>query len=138
MQNFHQESKLISKEEIHKIESILEDIWSQDTTDPENRASWTKENKALGQCAITSLVIYDMFGGRMIYDKVNFHIWNELPDGSQHDFSRTQFKDNTIFSIYKYKTKDDILYDERGLKFKIIDRYQDLSVKFNQRYIIKI
>lgn len=78
-----------------------------------------------------------MFGGRMIYDKVNFHIWNELPDGSQHDFSRTQFKDNTIFSIYKYKTKDDILYDERGLKFKIIDRYQDLSVKFNQRYIIK-
>ena len=66
----------------------------------------------------------------MIYDKANFHIWNELPDGSQHDFTRSQFIDERVFSIYKYKTKDDILYDDRGKKTNIELRYKLLKNNF--------
>lgn len=112
------------------MEKALEKAWSRETADPDRQGQWSEKNKALGQCAVTAVLIYDLFGGRMLYDKANFHIWNEFPDGSQHDFSRSQFTDERTFSVYKYKTKDDILYDERGQKTNIVERYQKLKQKF--------
>jgi len=132
MKNFHQKSSLISQEEIEKIEKALEIAWSIETTDPDSKDRWLEKNKALGQCAVTSVLIFDLFGGRMIYDKANFHIWNELPDGSQHDFSRKQFMDERIFTVYKYKTKEDILYDERGKKTHLEEKYNKLKEKFKK------
>jgi hypothetical protein len=130
MENFHQKSGLISKEKIEKIEKALKTAWSKETADPDTKGKWSEENKAFGQCAITSVLIYDLFGGRMIYDKANFHIWNEFPDGSQHDFARSQFTYNRIFTVYKYKTREDILYDERGKKTHIEERYKKLKDNF--------
>ncbi|OGC99906.1 hypothetical protein A2701_01835 [Candidatus Amesbacteria bacterium RIFCSPHIGHO2_01_FULL_47_34] len=130
MKNLHQKSDLISPEMISNIEKTLVIAWSKETADPDSQDKWTDRNRALGQCAITSILIYDLFGGRMIYDKANFHIWNELPDGSQHDFTRSQFIDERVFSIYKYKTKDDILYDDRGKKTNIELRYKLLKNNF--------
>jgi len=132
MKNFHQKSSLISQKEIEKIEKALEVAWTIETTDPDSRDRWSEENKALGQCAVTSVLIFDLFGGRMIYDKANFHIWNEFPDGSQHDFSRKQFTDERIFTVYKYKTKEDILYDERGKKTHLEEKYNKLKEKFKK------
>lgn len=120
---------MIDSEMISKIEKALEIAWTEETADPDYRDEWTERNKALGQCAITSVLIYDLFGGRMIYDKANFHIWNELPDGSQHDFTRSQFNEERVFSVYKYKTKDDILFDERGKQTGIGNRYKKLKAK---------
>lgn len=131
MKNFHQKSNLINQEEIEKIEKALEIAWTRETTDPDSRDRWSENNKALGQCAVTSVLIFDLFGGRMIYDKANFHIWNELPDGSQQDFTRKQFADEKIFTIYKYKTKEDILYDERGKKTHMEERYKKLKENFS-------
>jgi hypothetical protein len=131
MKNFHQNSKLISQDTISQIDKALASAWSSETTDPESKENWSDENIALGQCAVTSVLIYDLFGGRMIYDKANFHNWNEFPDGSQHDFTRMQFTNERIFSIYKYKTKDDILYDERGIKTNIEERYKKLKGDFH-------
>lgn len=130
MKNFHQKSDLISKEMIARINKALEKAWSRETVDFESREQWTEENKAFGQCAVTAVLIYDLFGGRMIYDKSNFHIWNEFPDGTQHDFTRSQFTNERVFSVYKYKTKDDILYDERGRKNNISEKYQKLKHRF--------
>ena len=134
MKNFHQRSDLISQETITSIEKALDSAWSKETADPDSQDKWIENNKAMGQCAITSVLIYDMFGGRMIYDKTNFHIWNELPDGSQQDFSRSQFTDERHFTVYKYKTREDILYDERGQRSHIIDRYNQLKQDFNNVY----
>lgn len=134
MKNYHQPTKLISMEEINKIEKVLFNSWSNETTDPENKDAWTVENKALGQCAPTSLLIFDMFGGQLIYDKTNFHIWNELPDGSQQDFTRSQFITKRKFSIYKYKTKADVLYDKRGIETKLERRYEILKQHYHLFY----
>jgi len=131
MKNYHQDSKLITSEEISKIENAFQSAWCKNTADPIETKNWSIKNKALGQCAVTSVIIYDLFGGRMIYDKENFHIWNEFPDESQHDFSRTQFLEDKIFSIYKYKTKEDILFDERGKATNILERYKLLKQRFN-------
>lgn len=131
MKNFHQTSRLVTEEVLERIQTTLEASWSRDTVDPENKNHWSVENKSLGQCAVTALVIHDMFGGRMIYDKANFHIWNEFSDGTQHDFTRSQFKDEKVFSIYKYKSREDILYDERGKATGIFERYTLLKQKMS-------
>ena len=136
MKNFYQKSDLIDQETIAKIEKVLELAWSIETTDPESREKWSEENKVLGQCAVTAVLIFDLFGGRIIYDKKNFHIWNEFPDGTQQDFTRSQFTDERTFSIYKYKTKEDILYDERGRKNNIVEKYQKLKQRFLKRCIL--
>lgn len=113
---------------------MLEKAWCKETTYPDIKNEWTEGNKAYGQCAITSIIIFDMFGGRLIYDKGNFHIWNELPDSTQHDFSRIQFQDERSFSVHKYKTKEDVLFDENGVRTKTDSRYKLLKKKFQEEY----
>lgn len=132
MNNLYQISKLLSKQDFEKIEKALKNSWSKETTFPDTKDKWSEENKAFGQCVPTALVIYDLFGGRMIYDKANFHIWNELPDGTQQDFSREQFIDEREFNIYKYKNKEDILYDETGKRTQILRRFQIFKKKFDK------
>ncbi len=134
MNNLYQTSKILSQAEFEKIETALEKAWGRDTTYPDTKDSWSEENKAYGQCAVTSLIVNDLYGGKMIYDKNNFHIWNELPDGSQQDFSRKQFLDERNFVIYKYKTKEDVLFDETGTRTQISDRYKLLKKKFQEEY----
>lgn len=130
MKNYYEPSELLSDTDIAKFELAFEQSWSRQTAYPNCQNNWTTKNKALGQCAITALIIYDLFGGRMIYDKTNFHIWNELPDKTQQDFSRKQFLRDRELTIYKYKTKEDILFDETGKRTKIDKRYKLLKKRF--------
>ena len=130
MENLYQQSKLISKEEFARIERVFQSAWGKDTVNPDALQEWSEENKALGQCAITALVVYDLYGGKMAYNRENYHIWNELPDGTQQDFSRCQFKDDRVFTITKYKTKEEILHDENGQRTNIIPRYELLKKRF--------
>lgn len=130
MKNLYTFSQLLDKNIFNKFEKAFEIAWSKETTFPDVKEKWSNENKAYGQCAITALIIYDLFGGRIIYDKNNFHIWNELPDGTQQDFSRCQFEEDRFFTITKYKTKKEVLYDETGQRTNIVPRYQILKQRF--------
>ena len=129
MKNLYHKTSLLTLTRFKEIEKALEKSWSKATTFPELMKEWNEENKALGQCAPTALVIYDLFGGKIIYDKQNFHLWNELPDGTQIDFSRSQFLTKKTFSIYKYKTKEDLLKDESAIKTDLLKRYTLLKQK---------
>jgi len=132
MKNLYQSSKLLSQQEFKRFEKAFKQAWIKDTAYPDAKEEWSKNNKALGQCVLTALIIYDLYGGRLILDKVNFHIWNELPDGTQQDFSRCQFKEERIFTVTKYKTQEDVLYDETGQRTKILPRYQLLKQRFEE------
>lgn len=127
MKNLYKHSSLITQDEFHKLERVFRNSWSRDTVNPDALDEWSKENSAYGQCTPTALVVYDLYGGRLIYDKENYHIWNELPDGTQQDFSREQFKKDVRLSIYKYKTKKDVLESEHGKQSRMKERYQLLK-----------
>lgn len=127
MKNLYQKSLLISQNEFHKLEKAFQRSWSIETTNPDIRDHWSEAKPAYGQCTPTALVVYDLYGGKLIYDKENYHIWNELPDGTQQDFSREQFEENVELSIYKYKTKEDILESEHGKQSRMRQRYQLLK-----------
>jgi len=55
--------------------------------------AWTPANPALGQCAVTALVVQDFLRGRILRTVVGgvSHYWNELPSGEELDLTRCQF-----------------------------------------------
>ncbi|MFH8931815.1 alpha/beta fold hydrolase [Streptomyces pristinaespiralis] len=83
------------------IENALRASWAADTCSPDDleRAGWSGDNPAWGHCDITALVVHDLLGGDLVVGEVHlggdqhgFHWWNRLPDGTEIDFTRDQFR----------------------------------------------
>ncbi|GAA4249726.1 YunG family protein [Dactylosporangium darangshiense] len=73
--------------------------WGPDTCDPTDLADWHPGNPARGQCGTTALVVREVLGGDLIHGRVTaggepagHHYWNRLPDGSELDLTRDQFR----------------------------------------------
>ncbi|NJO65112.1 MAG: hypothetical protein HC836_45485 [Richelia sp. RM2_1_2] len=62
-----------------------------ETCYPRARRFWTPELPQLGHCAVASLIVHDLFGGKILRNDENYHFWNELPDGKQVDLTIKQF-----------------------------------------------
>ena len=113
----------------------MEKSWREETATFANpKKKWLKSNSPRGQCLVTSVLINDLFGGKIVYDRTNHHFWNELPDKTWQDFSRSQFKTETPLKITKYKTKREVLSDEHAIKHNTAGRYLLLKQKFEEVY----
>lgn len=132
MENLHETSTLLSKEEICKLEAAFNKSWIKDTCWPPQQAVWSQTNKSLGQCAVTALIIQDKYGGKIVFDKKNNHFWNILPDGTHHDFTRSQFADGTIFTISKMFSRKEILESKRGNEMCTKGRYNMLKLRVKE------
>lgn len=133
--NVHQPSSLISEAQVQKIARVLQSIWSRETCFPDQRGQWSEENLALGQCAATALIIHDLYGGVFANDTQNHHVWNILPDGSEHDFSRMQFSVGVHIQRSKMRQRDDLLHHPRAQQVEMKERYQLLKKSFEEKYI---
>ncbi|MGI5242629.1 YunG family protein [Dactylosporangium sp. CA-139066] len=78
---------------------VLLRCWGPDTCDPSDLADWHPGNPARGQCGPTALVVREILGGDLIRARVTaggepagHHYWNRLPDGSELDLTREQFR----------------------------------------------
>jgi hypothetical protein len=80
---------------LNHFKRILNECWSKDTCFPEMEKDWNEKNPALGQCAITAIIIQDYFSGYILYCCHNKRYWNRLPDGKEVAFTRSQFNDKT-------------------------------------------
>ena len=49
-----------------EVYNIISKSWSKDTCVPSLKDDWNKENSALGQCAITTLIVNDFLGGKIM------------------------------------------------------------------------
>ena len=65
----------------------LRGAWSTETS-----SQWRPDNPAAGQCSVTSLVIQDELGGKILKTDVNgaWHFYNRI-DGRRVDFTMSQF-----------------------------------------------
>jgi hypothetical protein len=73
------------------IGDIISACWNRRTSyEPER---WSRSNRAWGQCAVTALVVQDLFGGVVLRGFVNGieHYWNRLPNQIEVDLTRVQF-----------------------------------------------
>lgn len=72
------------------LERIIRSAWNAETSADPN---WTQRHAALGQCAVTALVVQDELGGsllRVVNEGVS-HYYNSLPGGTELDLTRGQF-----------------------------------------------
>ena len=80
-----------------EIERAIRASWSEETCDPVDE--WSPGNPPRGQCAVTALVVQDLFGGELLLAEVRYpdgsrqglHYWNRLPGGAELDLTREQF-----------------------------------------------
>lgn len=72
------------------VTSRLRQAWCRETSSVPGL--WTPENPALGQCAVTALIVQDIFGGELVRGHVHkaSHYWNRI-DGYNIDFTKEQF-----------------------------------------------
>ena len=82
---------------LDELEQAIRDSWGPETADPDE---WKRANPSSCQCAITTLVVHDYFGGELLSadvfrgdERVNGHMWNRLPSGLEIDLTREQFRD---------------------------------------------
>lgn len=68
----------------------LEGAWCAATS--ANPLNWTEDNPALGQCAVTALIVQDYFGGILVRAENEgvSHYWNRI-GGVEIDLTRSQF-----------------------------------------------
>ena len=78
---------------ICEVHDILSNLWCAETCTSRLRASWSPENKTLGQCSITSFLVQDIFGGTVYgipRDNGMVHCYNVV-DGRTFDLTSEQF-----------------------------------------------
>lgn len=83
----------------------IRDSWSKETT---AYSGWSSELPEAGQCAVTALLVQDIFGGVLMRAVVNgeSHYWNKLDDGTEIDLTRAQFQEPLVF--------EDVIERDRG------------------------
>ena len=68
--------------EIKELKQLLYYSWEKETCSPGLKNEWNKENPSLGQCAITSLIVNDFFGGKIMRCMASSgsHYYNSIED----------------------------------------------------------
>lgn len=118
---------------IKQLQQALLNSYSQDLCYEKVRNHWTEENKALGMCAITALIVNDYFKGQIAKIKVDgiSHYFNII-DNKIIDLTKTQFKSEIDYKDYKIVHRNDILTEDTK------NRYQRLKKKVIKELLQKI
>ena len=82
-------------ETLDDLYRVLSDVWCAETCTPRMREQWSKENRTLGQCSITSFLVQDLFDGEVygiLLEDGNYHCFNVI-EGIKVDLTSEQFTD---------------------------------------------
>lgn len=110
---------------IDQLFGILLDVWCRDTAYPNCQKDYDRENDpTYGQCAITSMLVYDMFGGTIHKIRVaggGTHYFNMIND-HYIDLTRDQFD---LYDIpLEYDQNEVVLREYCGKNADTQKRYQ--------------
>jgi hypothetical protein len=121
------------------LEKALENSWGSKTSSEPFK--WTKENKTLGQCAVTSLIIQDYFGGEIVRaiaklpdGKEISHYFNNI-SGIEKDFTRKQFPQGTIIPAGIPRENASISNRECILSYTVTKLRYDILKERVEKYI---
>ena len=106
-------------------------IWCEYTCTPRLREKWSNENITLGQCAITSFLAQDIFGGKVfgiLMPEGNYHCYNVV-DGHVFDLTSEQFEGEALDYSEKNPEQSREIHFERNEKRK---RYEYLKSEFEK------
>ena len=120
---------------IDDLYKILEKSWSKDTCCDTLRELWNEDNPSLGQCAITSLIVNDFCGGKIMrcMCETGSHYYN-LIDNQIVDLTKGQFN-----KLPKYdgeeRTRDYLLSNEDTKKryLLLLKKVKDNFIKYGKK-----
>ncbi len=110
---------------------LLSEIWCRYSCTPRMRDLWNEDNRTAGQCTITSVLVKDIFGGRiwaMPLDSGGFHHYNEV-DGHIFDLASEQFHGKKlVYDCRNERTREELLEREERRQ-----RYQYLKTELEKK-----
>ncbi len=105
---------------IDKLKILLSKVWSKETS--ATPTEWSNANPARGQCAITALIVQDLFGGKLVRGIVcgESHYWNRI-DSSDVDLTLSQFPEPSFEGERCYRDRDYILgFPETAKRYELL------------------
>lgn len=104
---------------IKELEKALLNSYEKELCYETVRENWTEENKTLGMCAITSLIVNDYFKGEIAKIKVDgiSHYFNIIND-SIVDLTASQFNKKIDYKDYKIINREDVLTEDTNNRYK--------------------
>ena len=99
--------------ELLEFKKLLRNCYSIETTHPSCTKDYEKHDMSYGQCAITALLVYDKFKGKLCKTTVNgiSHYFNIIND-EIIDLTKEQFENDIDYKNYKEKSYEDLLKNE--------------------------
>lgn len=112
---------------------ILRHCWSAKTAYPTCQKDWSEKDRTFGQCAITAMLVHEMFGGTICKVRQNggTHYFNNI-NGQYVDLASEQFKLYCLQVDYDHNIEVDRSYCVKNPDTK--KRYQ-LLVKNIAEYL---
>lgn len=105
------------------LKTALQLAWSKDTAFPSDSSRWTEDNKSVGQCAVTSLIVNHFLGGKIHKNEKYHHYWNEITQGRFVDFTKEQFGIDTEIVSEGKRAWYSLLLGRGAFKNKTLKRY---------------
>ena len=136
---------------LNELIKMLELSWNKNTCSPSLKDSWSENNKALGQCAVTALIVNDFLGGKIMrcMCESGSHYYNLVND-SIIDLTSSQFTEIPDYTKGEERTREYLLSNKDTMKrYKLLlNKVKDNFVKYgtkkytlldiNGRYFSKI
>lgn len=109
---------------LEQLAQQLRTAWSKETA-----TTWTRDNPARGQCSVTALVVYDLFGGRILKTGVgpHDHFYNQI-DGRRVDLTSSQFEGPIAYEDLP-ASRDDAFSDTTSNQYQALRRALSLGPK---------
>jgi len=108
---------------LNDLEAALATAWARETSaDPEG---WREENRAWGQCAVTALLVQDVYGGEIRRGEVGSisHYWNVLPSGNEVDLTKQQFGPDVEIDNVQLRTREYLLsHTDTARRYQTLER----------------
>lgn len=115
-------------------------VWSRETASPSCQERWSEEVPALGQCAVTALLLQDLIGGEIVRTEVpgfGSYYYNRMLFGNV-DLTKDQFPAGTAIPHGVVVDAAQVLDSESAKTAKTRERFELLKERFYRSVVCEL
>jgi hypothetical protein len=122
---------------IEEVYDILKISWTENTCYPACKSEWSESEPYVGQCAVTSLLVQDLFGGHLLFHESLNHYYNLLPNEEIVDLTKDQFDQEFDINNYVIVSREKIFNKKRENEHYTYTRYSLLKMHFENNSMLR-
>lgn len=121
---------------LNEVKEMLEKAWTKETCSIGLKDSWIEDNKALGQCAVTTLIVNDFLGGKIMrcMCETGSHYYN-LINNEVIDLTSSQFNIIPDYQMGEERTREYLLSNEdtKNRYLLLLKNVKDNFIKYGKK-----